>query len=576
MADALLGRTIAQRYRLISKLGAGKVSSVYLARHVMIERLSAIKLVDASLGSDPVYRDRFLREARAVNRINHPNIVEISDYGEAEGRVFLVMEYVPGEPLSRLLERGPLGFRRAALIGLQVAEALGRAHQMSVIHRDLKPSSIMIVPRRERGDLVKLTDFGVADDEGPLSPRLRAHGLPSYAAPEHRYPGSVDPRSDLFSLGAVLYEATTGTPPFLDAEHLEGTPRDLGHRPPPRLRALAPDTPPFFDDVVMTLLAPDPDDRPRDGFEVADLLRRVFEDELFPGGAPRLSERPISSTRPPLPLPGEPAPAALARSAGPRLASVPLDRLGPLCVHALARVEARARQARLSGPTWTALEEARKLAAMVEAIGELLVADSRAIEASQARGRASRADLGRRLDEIARERSKTLGWAGTIAERAYAVQAQRFSGAHPIPTIDAMIWEQAALEQEEDRVREKAAELLAKMALLQDELDRHNEQVEHELLVATAGLEGRAAALRSLAVEAWLLLERTARQLGLPEGELLADDASPAFADAPPTLADPPTLQAARGEPISTLRASPVEAEPGLTGSVPAPPRRGR
>jgi serine/threonine-protein kinase len=376
----------------------------------------------------------------------------------------------------------------------------------------------------------------------------------------------------------VLYEATSGTPPFLDLDHPAHGPRDLGHRAPPRLRSLAADTPPFFDDVVMTLLAPDPEDRPRDGFEVADLLRRVLDDELLPSGAPRSSERPFSSIRPPAPLPEGALPLgpSVERPAGPRLAAVPLDRLGPLCARALIRVEARARAARLSGPTWATLEEARKLAAMVEAIGELVVADSRAIEASQAKGRASRADLGRRLDELARERSKTLGWAGTIAERAYTVQAQRFSGEHPIPAIDAMIWEQAALEQEEDRVREKAAELAAKMAELQLELDRHNEQVERELLVATAGLEGRAAALRSLAVEAWLLLERTARQLGLGESALVGDEAPATEPSPPPTIEDPPTLEAARDEPISTLRASPLEAELAPGGSASAPPRRGR
>src|SRR4051812_43632061 len=104
--DPLLGRTIAQRYRLISRLGAGAVASVYLARHVLIERLSAIKIVHSDLVRDPVWRQRFLREARAVNRINHPSIVEITDYGEADGFVYLVMEYVPGESLEQLLERG--------------------------------------------------------------------------------------------------------------------------------------------------------------------------------------------------------------------------------------------------------------------------------------------------------------------------------------------------------------------------------------------------------------------------------------------------------------------------------------
>ena len=97
--DPLLGRTIAQRYRLISRLGAGSVARVYLARHVLIDRLGAIKIAHAELGRDPVFRERFLREARAVNRVNHPNIVEITDFGEADGLTFLVMEYVPGESL---------------------------------------------------------------------------------------------------------------------------------------------------------------------------------------------------------------------------------------------------------------------------------------------------------------------------------------------------------------------------------------------------------------------------------------------------------------------------------------------
>src|SRR6185369_1291934 len=118
---------------------AGSVASVYLARHVLIGRLNAIKIVHPELVRDDAYRDRFLREARAVNRINHPNIVEISDYGEADGLVYLVMEYVPGESLAKGLERGPLGWRRAAYVGLQIAAALGRAHQLGVVHRDLRP-----------------------------------------------------------------------------------------------------------------------------------------------------------------------------------------------------------------------------------------------------------------------------------------------------------------------------------------------------------------------------------------------------------------------------------------------------
>src|SRR5579883_798236 len=133
-ADPLLGRTLAARYRLVRRVGSGGMALVYLARHVMIERLSAIKVLRHDLGMSASHRERFLREARAVNRINHPNIVEITDLGESDGLVFLVMEYVPGESLKQILERGPIGWRRAAAIGFQVASALGRAHQMGVVH----------------------------------------------------------------------------------------------------------------------------------------------------------------------------------------------------------------------------------------------------------------------------------------------------------------------------------------------------------------------------------------------------------------------------------------------------------
>src|SRR5262249_11565242 len=151
MTASLIGRVVAERYRLIAPLGEGGMATVFLGRHLLIGRLSAIKLLRPELAASDAHRDRFLREARAANRVHHPNIVEILDYGETDGLVYLVMEYVPGEPLHRLLERGPLGWRRAAYVGMQIASALGRAHQMDVIHRDLKPANILdIVQRGER------------------------------------------------------------------------------------------------------------------------------------------------------------------------------------------------------------------------------------------------------------------------------------------------------------------------------------------------------------------------------------------------------------------------------------------
>src|SRR5271156_3840810 len=160
-ADPLVGRTLAARYRLVRRIGTGGMGVVYLARHVMIDRLSAIKILRQDLGLSPAHRERFLREARAVNRINHPNIVEINDFGEDGPIVFLVMEYVEGESLMAAVERGPMDCRRALAIALQIGSSLARAHELGVIHRDLKPENVLLFVRDDV-EIVKLTDFGIA------------------------------------------------------------------------------------------------------------------------------------------------------------------------------------------------------------------------------------------------------------------------------------------------------------------------------------------------------------------------------------------------------------------------------
>ncbi len=541
--DPLLGRTIAQRYRLISRLGAGSVAAVYLARHVLIDRLGAIKIVHPEVARDPVWRERFLREARAVNRINHPNIVEITDLGEADGFLYLVMEYVPGESLKQVLERGPLGWRRTAALGMALATALGRAHEMGVVHRGLDPSNILVVPRRDGGDLVKLTDFGVAKlaDAAPLTQR-------SSLRPDPEGLRDLDARSDLFALGAVLYEAASGLAP--------------GH-PAERLAAVAPEVPGFFDEVVSTLLAPEPSSRPRDGFEAADLAaprpgaRGGSRDRVHPRSRPRRRARGVPDpSRPPeraswwplldaaaarpsgpsVPPSAEPSSGRAGDDGGssrrgaelrpqtPGVSGAPIDRLASICAAALSLLEERIDVSGrdLDDDDRAALAEARKLCTTVAAVSELVASDTRTLEAVQARGRGARAELGRRLDEAARERSRTLGWAGTIAERSYQVEAQRLSGEHPVPAIDAMVWEQAALEQEEDFARERAARLAAEMRGCQAEIERHTERLEHEILVVNACLEGRIAAVRALSFEAWAALENAAARAGVPPAELRA------------------------------------------------------
>ncbi len=210
--DPFLGRTIASRYRLVKKLGQGGMSVVYLARHVMIERMNAIKILRQDLTQDPNHRERFLREARAVNRINHPNIVEITDFGEIEGMAFLVMEYAEGETLLTTIHRGTLPWDRAARMAKQVASALARAHQAGVIHRDLKPENILVLKPDESGradrDRVKLTDFGIAKilDAPALTFSEQMFGTPGYIAPELVEGLKVDGRADLYALGVVFFK----------------------------------------------------------------------------------------------------------------------------------------------------------------------------------------------------------------------------------------------------------------------------------------------------------------------------------------------------------------------------------
>jgi serine/threonine protein kinase len=222
--DPLLGRTISSRYRLTKKLGTGGMAVVYLARHVMIDRLNAIKILRRDLSLDPNQRERFLREARAVNRINHPNIVEITDFGEFEGTAYLVMEYAPAESLLQALKRGPFAWDRVVRIAEQISSALARAHEAGVIHRDIKPANIFLA-RRDAGEIVvKVLDFGIARMKEVAAPENRALtttglllGSPLYMSPEQVLrPKDVDPRTDLWSLGVVLYEALTGKTPYGD------------------------------------------------------------------------------------------------------------------------------------------------------------------------------------------------------------------------------------------------------------------------------------------------------------------------------------------------------------------------
>src|SRR4051794_9764386 len=283
------------------------MSVVYLARHELIARLSAIKILRPELSLITEHRERFLREARAVNRINHENIVEITDVGESDGIAYLVMEFVEGESLLVTIQRGRVPWPRALRIGMQVASALARAHQMGVIHRDLKPENILIVKRAPddtESEHVKLTDFGIAKVTGEpsLTMNEQLFGTPGYIAPEYVGGLGIDGRSDIYSLAVVIYEMITGVLPFEGKGQSELLLKPLTSAPIPpskRIEGLPAD----LESLLLRCLAREPRERPHDAFAVhdafADIVRRF-------GGSASLPPFRGASEAPP-PDPREPS-----------------------------------------------------------------------------------------------------------------------------------------------------------------------------------------------------------------------------------------------------------------------------
>ena len=220
-AADLVGAIVADRYRILEKLGEGGMGTVYLAEHVKMGRMSAIKVISKSLTQDADAIARFNREAANASRINHPNVCAIYDFGETEdGVIYLAMEFIKGESLTDLINReGALAPKRAADIARQTAEALEAAHEFGIVHRDLKPDNIMITKTRGGLDLAKVVDFGIAkaaggDEKQNVTKTGLVVGTPEYMSPEQLSGDAVDGRSDIYSLALVFFRMLTGTLPF--------------------------------------------------------------------------------------------------------------------------------------------------------------------------------------------------------------------------------------------------------------------------------------------------------------------------------------------------------------------------
>jgi serine/threonine-protein kinase len=260
------------RYRVERVLGVGAMAKVLLAHDAELGREVAVKLLDEALAADPSFRARFAREARVAAGLSHPNVVTVFDVGEADGRPFIVMELVPGRTLEERLRRdGALSANDVLGIARQVCAGLEHAHANGLVHRDLKPGNLI-----ERDDgTVKIADFGIARAvEGTeLTEAGTVVGTAAYLAPEQAEAGKVTPATDLFALGAVLYELLTGRQPWKIDSLAELAARR--EAPPPELPA---DTPAGLRAAIERCLLPDPDDRPASAAEVVRVLDDRDED----------------------------------------------------------------------------------------------------------------------------------------------------------------------------------------------------------------------------------------------------------------------------------------------------------
>ncbi len=491
----MMGKVVAGRYRLEAPAGEGGMGLVYRARHVLIDRVVAIKLIRPDLRGETHLRAWMLREAKAANRVDHAHIIDIHDIGETEdGELYLVMEFLVGTPLATALARGPMTMARAVDIMEQMCAALGRAHDLGVVHRDLKSDNIWLVERGGRQDFVKILDFGLATlkRDARLAPKGAVFGTPEYMAPEQARGEDVTPAADLYALGVLFFEMLTGRLPFRSRDR-DTLLQMQQMRAPPKPRTLNPDVDPAAEQIVMRLLEKRIKDRYRDAHHLQEDLKTLQRSLPAPHAWDVAGHEPVPVGPPPPPPSQSPGVTEWASRAA-------------VFTRMVSRVYSTKETPR---EVMAALSRAWDLAARASRLEGEVASLTRRLDALERRGRALRAEIGRRVEELAQEESRVMREAATHGEdvdratgelgallsaadaaRREAEAAQQSGQIHPPifeqagaarATADAKRQELGRYRARRDACESKAQGLRQQIEQLRSQLARHAEALEEDL-----------------------------------------------------------------------------------------------